>query len=125
MLFRRITLHQKSYSQSGTGRSKTDPHNQNVSGYFDLRRRNETPKHRTQLAELLTRYSQAVRRIEVARSVLRRVTTLRTGNYSSGATAITFIVVALSANIVIREKGRINLVWPTAKAILPGATRIK
>jgi hypothetical protein len=42
------------------------PRNQNVSGYFDLRGWNENRNTGTQLAELMTRYSQAVRRIEVA-----------------------------------------------------------
>jgi hypothetical protein len=104
MLLRGNILYQKSYSQLSTERSKTGPHDQNVSSYFDLRRQNQTPRHRTQPAELLTRYSQAVRRIEVARSVLRRVATSRTGNYSSGSDGDHNYMVALSANGVPMKK---------------------
>jgi hypothetical protein len=57
--------------------------------------------------EIFTGYSRAVRWLEWARPYLRRVTasviTL------SGATAITFIVVALSANIIPTKEGRFNL----------------
>jgi hypothetical protein len=109
ILLRRDILHQRSYSQLSTERSKTDPHNQNVSSYFDLRRRNETRKHRMQLAELLTRYSQAVRRTE-SRSVCFETASL-TGNYSLGATAITFIWWRCRLIWFLRKRGRFNLIW--------------
>jgi hypothetical protein len=59
----------------------------------------------TQLAELLTRYSQAVRRIEVARSVSTRAIASGAGNYSSGSDGDHIYMVALSVKSLLR-KGR-------------------
>jgi NAD(P)-dependent dehydrogenase (short-subunit alcohol dehydrogenase family) len=49
------------------------------------RRQVPTLKNEVELAEIFTRYSQAVHRIGVAQSILRRVTAWRIANYSFGS----------------------------------------